>query len=652
MADPNKKYDFSDFDQTSYDFSDFEDVQPQRTIQDKMPEGLAWPRFLIKNLGQDEMQSLAYLNREYGDKYDFDIDKGSIIAKKKGENTWGKLDPSGFDIQDISDVGYDVLAGIGTGAATALGGVGGSAVSLGLGGIPGAMAAGAGSSAALEGLRQGLGNLAGVSSGVDKGSLVLSTALGAASPLAFGSGATKSAISNALAKDPFRMREILIKEGALDVLKKTPEKALDVATDIVARQNKSAIGRAFPAIGEFFSGAARETIGGLTEETLPEVKKVLSDAKLFKGGSLTNLEAIDLLKKVPEGDLKLSQEMIKGIKTATRKSLKDVNDDYESAKNIAVSAMDSGSIPPINVENAAGETIRNAIADIANSGKLVDGQMVLTKDQKNTIRKLESAYKDILTIDVPEVDPKTGLPKLVKQPLGDVDLRQSMMVEKGLAARFLREKSDPNPLLKRVLGTALTNLSAANDEILEQVSPGLVQQYKTMKPISEILRKLTHSPETYAQKMRGTSAESKRVLFDRLREGDALMGTNNEAYAKFQDIKSLFQRPSWEPITTKGSTSTSRTIAVSKLAELLKPLGGVGELASMFSGKAISPAMIKILTKANKTIGTKSAPVELGLKARQKFLDSLLKIGKPAQAIGKSATSIPTWIQMRNERGD
>ena len=138
-----------------------------------------WDRFKLKNLGGSLEDQKAYLQQKYPN-LDVQIDNNEIIAKRPDEQTYTKLDPSSFELADISDIAYDIGSGLTSGAATTLG--------LGFGGPVGAVGAGAASSAGMEYLRQKLGQAAGVHGKTSAGDIALSGALGGAAPVLFGAG--------------------------------------------------------------------------------------------------------------------------------------------------------------------------------------------------------------------------------------------------------------------------------------------------------------------------------------------------------------------------------------------------------------------------------------------------------------------------------
>lgn len=173
--------------------------------QEMHPELSFGDRFKVKNFGSNTEDSIAYLRKQHPD-LEFADKAGQIVAKGRGEASWRPLDPAGFDAQDVTDLGYDALAGFGTGLATAAGGIAGN--------IPGAVGAGAASSGAAEALRQAIGRELGVAPEFSGQDIAIATGAGALSPVFLGSGATAGAAGKAAAKG-------LAKSEAAEALQKS-----------------------------------------------------------------------------------------------------------------------------------------------------------------------------------------------------------------------------------------------------------------------------------------------------------------------------------------------------------------------------------------------------------------------------------------------
>lgn len=175
-------------------------------IQEMHPSLSSKDRLIAQNLANSPESAVKYFMKQYPDMdIKHDPQSGQYLFKSPGEKAYKVLDPdTGFfskDIlNDVGDVAWDVGAGVAEGAATAGGALAGAAATLpalGSGAIPGAMLAGAASSAGMEAARQKLGQALGIPQDVDMTDVAISGGLGAASPLLFGAGKSKGAIKGA-----------------------------------------------------------------------------------------------------------------------------------------------------------------------------------------------------------------------------------------------------------------------------------------------------------------------------------------------------------------------------------------------------------------------------------------------------------------------
>lgn len=133
-------------------------------------------RMRVKNFGDEsDPKSLKFL-QEKNPNHDVIEVEGKIYARPKGDPAakFLPLDSSSAELSDITDSAWD----LGSGAAAA--GVG-TLAGLPTAGVGGAAAA-AGTAGALNAIKQGIGNLVGVRSGVDPAELGLETATAGAMP--------------------------------------------------------------------------------------------------------------------------------------------------------------------------------------------------------------------------------------------------------------------------------------------------------------------------------------------------------------------------------------------------------------------------------------------------------------------------------------
>lgn len=118
---------------------------PENPIQEQHPQ--AGPlRRRIMNLATSPAQAQKILRQAGFDA--FHLGGLNFAVKKAKEDVWRVLDPSGFDLGDIADIGGDVLSAVASGFGVA----GGAAA----GGPAGALAGGAAGGVAAEGLKQAI----------------------------------------------------------------------------------------------------------------------------------------------------------------------------------------------------------------------------------------------------------------------------------------------------------------------------------------------------------------------------------------------------------------------------------------------------------------------------------------------------------------
>ena len=189
-------------------------------ILDEAHPAVSWKdRTAVKNFGTGS--GMNYLQQKYPN-LQFKEQDGDLLIKGKNENEYRKLDPSSFELADISDIAYDVGSGIAEGAATLGGAALGTAGAPGVGTIGGGMAAGSASATALEGLRQKIGKELGINEGYDKSQLVASGVAGGLSPLLFGAGKVGSEVAKGTIGDI--AEKGLLKKGAGETYDKLTRK--------------------------------------------------------------------------------------------------------------------------------------------------------------------------------------------------------------------------------------------------------------------------------------------------------------------------------------------------------------------------------------------------------------------------------------------
>lgn len=198
-------------------------------ITEEMHPDISWKdRALVKNLASDE-GGFQYLQKKYPDLEFKKFADRTLMRKRGSQGNYNVLDPEGFDLQDISDIGVDVAQGVIEGGATAAGALAGGGVAS----IPAAIAAGGAAGAGTEALKQKIAQELGLRENISGTDVAISGAFGAASPLLFGAGAGA-------------------KQAAKAGLSEFAQKgALGTAKDAIA-------GKIAPQIAEFTSGVPKK----------------------------------------------------------------------------------------------------------------------------------------------------------------------------------------------------------------------------------------------------------------------------------------------------------------------------------------------------------------------------------------------------------
>lgn len=124
-------------------------------------------RLVLKNLLSSTGDVSKYRSSK-NDKLRFERDEdGRIFSYEEGSNKRYAIDPEGFDLGDIGDLGYDALKTGGEIAGGTLGGLAGGLTSFGAGAPVGAALGAASAGSGLEALRQKLGERFGISNNTD-----------------------------------------------------------------------------------------------------------------------------------------------------------------------------------------------------------------------------------------------------------------------------------------------------------------------------------------------------------------------------------------------------------------------------------------------------------------------------------------------------
>jgi hypothetical protein len=567
-----------------------EDQPSEQIIQEQHPDISFGQRFVAKNLANSPESQIAYLKSK-NPNLEVSSMQGQVVVRNKGE-PWKVLDPSGFDAQDITDVGYDIGAGVGTGAATAAGGLAGAP--LGPGALVTAGGAGAAAAGGLEGLRQKLGQYMGVPQEVDYGQVKTQAAFGAASPLVFGTGAGAGQIA------------------AKALASKLPAEAIKQSQrGLVSKGVEGYFKNVLPKVGEMVSGVPAEAIrtygknpkavNDLTESGIMDITTAahdkirtgLAEAKSKVGqrleqevGVLTNADGtprtvnigrareeldsiIAKMESKPTAKNPEIRERIAELKAARDNIFKEYQEVQTKAPNENLASMLSA-LP----EEEANALLKSSGLTKADVFGAVEEKLVPLPDQVSPQHAFE--IQDLLS--------RSG------------DLGK---IKEGLKGRFTSTQAKADKEWAEGSRKAYNVLNEELDTATEGVSSELKGEYKKYIKLQNNLNKYFSTPEKTYQTLKGIDTPHKQYLRETLKEVKDMTGVDVNDEAKVLEAYTYFSKPGLTPVSSKGTTSTSRTMGLGGVGGALGyKLGGpMGMMLGAGAGNvAGSPAAVKMYT--------------------------------------------------------
>jgi hypothetical protein len=510
------------------------------TVQEQHPDISTADRWLVKNLSQSPEASLNYLKQKYPDLEIEMSGDGQLRAKSKG-GKWMAIDPDnhGLDYskgglkefgKDVGDIGYDLYAGATEGAAALGGAALGAGVSLPAGmtgAIPGAMLAGGAATAANEGIRQKLGQWLGLPQDVSGEDVLASGAIGAVAPAISGAGKVPG----------------------------VAQKAMEYGGKATRAINP------LPFIGEKVSGVPRQILRDYADDGVREAVKRLEKEGItdFSG------KVFDKLKNYIEGNKeKAGQELVEAIEGAGRKA------NVAPAKGSFTSRVDEiqKNAP---VTEADQKAINAVLGDYNKYFGLAEDAQTRLNPNRMVLEKSPSFVPDELT-------PKKAwdIQKQLKQ-----------------VADF--EKSDLTPADLARKGAARDSYFKIN-EALDEASEGLSSKAKdrysaAIKEEAELLprfegRTRADSIQKTYNEMSRLDRQGRKVMQEKLSKlsDDEILNLADEA--KILSTYRWLGNPNVAPVSSAGTTSTSRTIPLAIAG------GSLGSLAGYNTGQGYAGATV------------------------------------------------------------
>lgn len=561
----------------------------RKVVQEMHPDITFLQRAAVKNLGTDPQQSINFL-RQKNPGMEFDLEGNQIIARKPGEAEWRVLDPSGFDIQDISDVGYDIAAGGLTGAATVAGGL--------AGGLPGAVGAGAASSGALETLRQGIGKWADVNQEFEPMSIGIATAAGGVAPALLGSGATTAQIAKAA------MKEAASKE--------ITEQA---ATAALKESQRGLLSRAAPNVWEGLSGVPARTYAAMRER----IPKILEARKIGEGEARAQFASA-------------AKEKLTTVLNAHRD---DLQNRFGEALDAAGESIDLDKVKA---------PIQARIADLEE--KWATRGTAATKDEIATLRK----YLDDITPRMDEVietvDADGNLvEETIRVPVSKLSARDATEYLRDIRAKLesagvldeatgkfsLQRVSEADKLAADTMMKTYRSVSQQLDDAVSRASPEIRKEYAEFKGIERSWLPNLKTEAKTEKFLRNLNKKEHAVLSSITKKQAGKLGLDIQNELDDIAAMGMYIDPSIAPLSSKGATSTSRTMAFAPV------LGSAGySLAESMGSK--NPFIWSGLTTGLTNIGLSPAAQFLYARTGQgirRGAEKVLEKGSKIPGVGK-----------------
>jgi hypothetical protein len=513
-------------------------------VKNEQPEDLSWyHRAVVKNFSTNPESSVKYLQERYP-QYEVTHDKDNILFRKPGENQYTRLDPKGFDWQDLTDVGYDIPGGVATTAASAAGGLAGGVATLpsgGWGAIPGAMAAGAAGGAGVEGVRQGIGSALGLDNNMSLKDVGIASAVGGASPLVFGTGAGV----NMVAKEA--LEQGLTKDAAQTLLK----------------QQSGAFGRLAPKVGGLLSGIPADDLATASTR-LPELKAIES-------GGVT-----DLAKSTQES----LASTLRQAKKSTGEELQNVIESSGEKVNLkSTKAKLTELLNELKGSGLQNQATKDEIDLVESNIKNLFSQEAAPAQQASKLLgpsgKPVQAAREAVQGEIPDEVPASVAFKLQEQIKELGNLRKTTG---GLTAR-----NQKSPLSTKELENAGGDAYRALNDEFERVttkvggklgnSKALKDQYREYSQIQETLGKYFKDADSTYNTLRNLGKPQKKVLLETLGNVDKRLGTSTVSDAKLLSAYSRLGKNSL-PAESTLTDAASQYLRVKTPAAALGTAGG------------------------------------------------------------------------------
>jgi hypothetical protein len=602
------------------------------TVQEQHPDISEAERVILKNTANSP-QAMVRTLQKWHPGADVKFDKDQILYKKPDEEQYRVLDPQAKTswlhpidritemLQDPKEVGKDILdvpvdaaQGVITNAAGAAMAAPATIATLpegGVGAIPAYMMGAGLTGSGTEYLKQRLGKMLGVEQEVDPKQVAMTGVMSAILPNVTGTGVAANQLANsAVKRGVANTAEQFLKSEAGQVAQNAQRGGMQLGWDY-------AKGTLLPQAGQMISGVSARAIKGLSKH-LPEIEEMEKSGQVGPVVRETMDDFRDKLQRklaeqgraIPERLNQTGQQVDLG---AAKQHLKDLHQDYMDQYNRTGNET--------FLKNA--EQVNNVYNEIFQDGRTARPASSLLDAEGKPLVAAQEAQ------ELPNKIPARSAWDLQTGPI-----RQNAEYHK---MHPLMPVPDGKPIPDARLAGAVGKTDGAINQELELATAGadstgkLKGDYRATKELERGVAPYFRTDQQAFNTLRNLDSPSKRLLYESLDQADKQLGTDLLPTAEKLEAYSAFSKPSWDAVSSGGSTSTSRTlplyntlasgadsaaehIGVPFAKPALKGLAYVGtKLGSPKAIRAMVSANAKLSPVLKKWVGTPAGQAELPL---------------------------------------
>jgi hypothetical protein len=562
----------SEFDWSKYENQDSQGVDS--VVDERAPQISFADRAIAKNLAQSPLKQMEYLKSKYPS---LDIKlAGSDVLIRDGDS-YKKLDPSGLEFEDVSDIGDVVASGI-TSTLGAVGGGMAGALAGGAGAVPGAFAGTAAAGSATEAFRQKLGQKLGIPQDVSGSDVALAGAGNLVGSGLFGTGNIAKGAYKGLIRDAWNKGAPAFSQFMTGV---TPE-VLKTYTNPATREEVKSLIKGGKT--EFTEKLVNKIRGGLNQQK-EEIGTGLSNA-INTANQSVNIEQA----KAPfRSEIARLKMIFRQFPTPENKAAVDAAEmNFDSLfKDLKKSAQafeipDSGVVSQKIIkktvpffEQAPGNPLPNIEDTILKSPS--DGlrpAIFETASLPVSGPTLPQYLPKVRTENVVErvvgpnviVNPKAVVPNEVSPPLAwrlQQQLKDYGDLKKiggGINSRFSSQATMDEKAGSQQALSAYQAINNELDRVTAGASPEFKAQYSDLKDIQSTLAPHLRTDQSAYSTFTNMDGKSKVAFKEALEKLGKRTGDDYASPINMLQSADYFGSNSWTPRSIGGSTSTTRTL--------------------------------------------------------------------------------------------